>query len=334
MKHIAIYIRSSWWKISAITEISSDSKEEAAKAHLEWLRRISIQDLIIYTDGSDHDGYIGAAIHSPTIRINKGKYISTDNIHNIYAAELMAIQMAVKLFEEKINEYINVYIFTDNQSIIQTIESSNHQSGQYIIKKILDIIEWVQKIKPISNIHIEWMSEHEDIENNEQADQTAKMTVTPNSIILINRMRSAQKRSIQVMMKIKWKTEWRTGKEIAKRLWKLSQHPDTATGSKLYGVLQQRKHVIWLTRLRTGHCHLNEYLHWFKIIEISECECSGGKETVDHFLLNCEIYDEEWDRLRRKVGAQGMRISTLLENTEIIQEKMEYIERMGRFKLS
>ena len=242
--------------------------------------------------------------------------------------------MAVKLFEEKINEYTNVYIFTDNQSAIQTIESPNRQSGQYIIKKTLDIIERVQKIKPISNIHIEWMPGHEGIEDNEQADQAAKTAATPNSTIPINRMRSAQKRSIQAMTKIKWETEWRTGKETAKRLRKLSQHPDTATGPKLYGVLQQRKHVIWLTRLRTGHCHLNEYLHRFKIIETSECECGGGKETVDHFLLNCEIYDEERDRLRRKVGAQGMRISTLLGNTEIIQETMEYIERTGRFELS
>ena len=192
-----------WWKISAITEISSDSKEEAANAHLERLRRISTQDLIIYTDGSDHDGHVGAAIHSPTIRINKGKYIGTDNIHNVYAAELTAIQMAIKLFEEKINEYTNVYIFTDNQSIIQTIDSPNHHSGQYIIKKILDIIERVQKIKPISNIHIEWMSGHEDIKGNEQADQAAKMTVIPNSTIPTNRMSSAQKRSIQVMTKIK-----------------------------------------------------------------------------------------------------------------------------------
>ena len=79
----------------------------------------------------------------------------------------MTIQMAIKLFEEKINEYINIYIFIDNQSIIQTIKSLNRQFGQYIIKKILDIIERVQKIKPISNIHIEWMSGHEGIEDNE-----------------------------------------------------------------------------------------------------------------------------------------------------------------------
>jgi ribonuclease HI len=254
--------------------------------------------------------------------------------HNVYAAELTAIQMAVKLFEEKINEYTNVYIFTDNQSAIQTIDLPNHQSEQYIIKKILDIIDRVQEIKPTCNIHIEWVPGHEGIEGNEQADQAAKMAATPNSTVPTNRMRSAQKRSTQAMTKAKWETEWRTGKETAKHLRKFSQQPDTATEPKLYGALQQRKHVVWIMQLCPGHCHLNEYLRRFKIIETSDCECSWGKETVDYFLLNCELYDEERDRLRRRVGAQGMRISTLLGDTGTVQETVEYIERTGRFEFN
>src|SRR5437667_6697274 len=111
----------------------------------------------------------------------------------------------------------------------------------------------------------------------------------------------------------------------------MSQHPDT--GPDLYSVLQQRQDVVCITRLRTGHCHLNEYLHRFNIIETSECECGAGKETVEHYLLNCELYDEERDRLRRRVGAQGMRMSLLLGDNEIIKETVEYIERTGRFKL-
>ena len=124
MEHITAYIRPPWWKLSAIAKISPDNKEEAAKAHQERLCQIPTQDLIVYTDGSDYDKHIDAAIYSPTIRITKGKYIGTDVIHNVYAAELTAIQMAVKLFEEKIDKYKNVYIYTDNQSTIQTIDST------------------------------------------------------------------------------------------------------------------------------------------------------------------------------------------------------------------
>jgi len=54
---------------------------------------------------------------------------------------------------------------------------------------------------------------------------------------------------------------------------------------------------------------------------------------VDHYLLNCELYDEERDKLRRKVGVQGMRSSMLLGDTQLINKTVDYIENTGRFKL-
>ena len=126
--------------------------------------------------------------------------------------------------------------------------------------------------------------------------------------------------SWQTTMKAKWETERKTETKTAKHLRNMSQHPDMSTRSKLYGTLQQRKHVVWISRLRTGHCHLNEYLYHFRIIETSECECGAGRETVYHFLLNCELYDEERDKLRRKVGAQRMRTSVLLRDSTIIKD--------------
>src|SRR5204863_3863308 len=146
MEHITAYIRPPRWKLAANTAISTSNKEEAAQEHQQRLQQIPAQDLIIYTDGSGHGGQIGAAIYSPTINVTKGEYIGTDNTHNVYAAELTAIQMAITLFEEKIQEYPNVYIFTDNQSAIQTIETPKQQSGQYIIESILDKID--ESMKP------------------------------------------------------------------------------------------------------------------------------------------------------------------------------------------
>ena len=87
--------------------------------------------------------------------------------------------MAVKWFEEKINEYVNIYIFTENQSAIQTIDSPKRQSGQYIIKKIMDTIERINEIKPTCNIHIEWVPGHENIEDNEQADKVGNEPSEP-----------------------------------------------------------------------------------------------------------------------------------------------------------
>lgn len=74
------------------------------------------------------------------------------------------------LFEERIQEYSNVYIFTDDQSAIQATESPKRQSGQNIIKSILDIIDRIYEAKPTCNIHIEWIPGHKDINGNEQTD--------------------------------------------------------------------------------------------------------------------------------------------------------------------
>ena len=223
-------------------------KEEAAKVHQERLCQIPAQDLIIYTDGSGQNGHIGAAIYSPTCSIIKGKYMGTDDTHIVYAAELMAIQMAVTLFEEKINEYVNVHIFSDSQAAIQAIESPKRQSGQYIIKGTLDKIDSIHEIKSSGNIYIEWIPGHKNVQGNELADQAAKIATTPKNTRSITRMKSAQNRSIRATMKINWETEWKTDQENARHLRKMSKYPGTVTGLKLYGVLQ-RKHVVLISRL-------------------------------------------------------------------------------------
>ena len=333
-EHISAYIRPPWWKLAAVTEISPTSKDEAAEAHYQRLHQISTQDLIIYTDRSGHNRQISAAIHSPTTNITKGTYISTDHTHNVYTAELTAIQMAVTLFEEKNDEHTNVYIFTDNQSAIQAIDSPKRQSGQYIIKEILDVIDRIHEAKPVSTIHIEWVPGHKNIEGNERADQAAKAAAASRTAPPNTKMKSAQYRSIQSMTKTKWATEWKTGRENARQLQNMSKHPGTTTRLKLYRALQQQKHVVWVAQLRTGHCHLNQYLHRFNIIETPECECGAEKETVDHYLLNCKLYNEERDELRRKVGIEGMRLSVLLGDNKIIKKTVEYIEKTGQFKFN
>ena len=240
--------------------------------------------------------------------------------------------MAVILFKEKNSKYTNVFIFTDNEAAIQAVESPMRQSGQYIIKEILDKIDNIHETKPTGNIHIEWVPGHKNVQGNKRADQAAKAAAEPNSTKPAKRMKSAQKRSIKSMTKTKWDTDWRNGRENARHLRKMSKHPDAGTGLMLYGALQ-RKQVAWTARLRTGHCHLNDYLHRFNTIETPECECGAAKETADHFLLNCEIYDEERDRLRRKVGSHGMITSMLLGDGRNIKDTMKYIEETGRLTL-
>ena len=186
----------------------------------------------------------------------------------------MAVQMAASLFESKTEKYSNVHI-------LQIINLQYSKSGQYIVKGILDIIDRIYMVNPTCNVHIEWVPGHQNIDGNERADQAAKTAASPNNTSPSIRMRSPQKRAIQTEMKTQWDVEWKTGKNTAKRLRHMSQQPGATTGFKLYGCMQKREHVVWISRLRT------EYLNRFKIIETAECECGAERETVEHYLLKC-----------------------------------------------
>jgi ribonuclease HI len=278
------------------------------------------------------DGKIGAAMFNAESRHVSKQYLGTEQDSLVFAAELEAIQLAISHIKFNLRRYNECRIFSDSQAALKAIIKPQRQTGQAIIKAILDGVDQIHALYPEFNIQLEWIPGHKDIQGNEEADQAAKAAATPSTAPPITRMKSAQNRSIQSMAKTKWETEWKTGKEKAIRLRNMSQHPNTTTGPKLYGALQQRKHVVLITRLRTGHCRLNEYLYRFNKIDTPECECGAGKETVDHFLLNCELYDEERDELRRRVGVQGMRTSILLGDNKIINNTVEYIEKTGRFK--
>src|SRR5271170_6822172 len=93
----------------------------------------------------------------------------------------------------------------------------------------------------------------------------------------------------------------------------------------------QRKHIAWTARLTTRHCSLNQYLKRFNIIEDATCKCGEGKETIKHFLLVYPRYERERDKLRKKVGMQGMNIEKLLRDTKMIKDTMKFVEDTKRF---
>ena len=55
------------------------------------------------------------------------------------------------------------------------------------------------------------------------------------------------------------------------------------------------------------------------------------KETVKHFLLICSKYEKERDKLRREVGAQGMRDEKLLGDVKKVKHTLQFIKDTGRF---
>ena len=78
--------------------------------------------MIIYINKSNHERYINIIIYSFINNIIKKEYIDINDIYNIYVMKLMVIKIIIILFKEKIQEFLNIHIFTNNQVMIQVIK--------------------------------------------------------------------------------------------------------------------------------------------------------------------------------------------------------------------
>jgi hypothetical protein len=47
--------------------------------------------------------------------------------------------------------------------------------------------------------------------------------------------------------------------------------------------------------------NIKSYLHKYKIIDIPMCSCKRRDQTIDHILFDCELVEQEIDRLKAAV---------------------------------
>jgi len=81
-------------------------------------------------------------------------------------------------------------------------------------------------------------------------------------------------------------------------------------------------------QLRTGLCWLNHYIHRFGRKETPYCDCGNGKETVEHFFLECRKYAEQRKKLRKDAGTAKMTLERLLGHPQSLKY-IEYIKATG-----
>jgi ribonuclease HI len=319
----------------------ADSREESKADNVA-----DKADVKVYADGSGIDGNVGAAavLYKNGKRTRSLKYqLGTLKEHTTYEAEAVGVTLALELIAHE-RGIATATILLDNQAVIQSLSHVRAKPAQHIISEAHDMANRMvaSTRRRRINLNIAWISGHDDVEGNEEADKEAKkaaagegnqmsqlpaylsQTTLPRSITA---MRQAFGSELHQM----WRNRWIT----SPRYTRMAQIDDKLPSKKFHKTLAglTRAQSSLLIQLRTAHIPLNKHLHRIKRSPTPVCPaCNRADETVHHFLFDCRAHEHARSRLRHTLGRKSKSLTDLLGTPESMKTLMEYVARTERLK--
>lgn len=161
------------WRNQIKTTIAK-TREEAEQAAKD-----DESDIRIYTDGSSHDGGVGAAaVLTQGIRPAKiaRYYLGKDTKHTVYESECVRQILALKMLQKHGQDLdgLDITIATDNQAVLRAYSARKETPGGYLIEEARTLIKTLEEKWPRIRLKLQWVPGHEEIEGNEKADIEAK----------------------------------------------------------------------------------------------------------------------------------------------------------------
>jgi ribonuclease HI len=102
----------------------------------------------------------------------------------VYLTELQGIEMALEITcryagqhwtGQRFVEPLTIILFMDNQAALRTMTDLGNaqKTGEQIVKRCIDIITCLQKLS--TEVQLQWVPGHRDIQDNKEVDQLAKL---------------------------------------------------------------------------------------------------------------------------------------------------------------
>jgi len=155
-------------------------------------------------------------------------------------------------------------------------------------------------------IYLQWVKAHCGIQGNENADSVAKLGHSNNKSVLFD---LCLKEKLVVLKKghnKDWNDKWKEKVNRTGTGLHLSNLKSIISSNKWTYIKHRRVEVV-MNRLRIGHVGVKAYLHRFNMSENYECETCNIAETIEHFLLHCNKYNRQRDKLTAALSAVGIR---------------------------
>lgn len=264
----------------------------------------------IYTDGSKINNNTGCGIYIPEIKIKKA--IKIDQNNTIFQAEFYAIIKAIE-YLVTINPIQGV-IITDSLSVLQYIKNINYNNMTN-----LAIEFWYNYGQLINNniiLTILWIPGHIQIKGNDIADKIAKQaTIKTNIDVNIKNDYSQIKNIAKKIGANIWEKQWEHNHNPSINHYK-TIIKEFGTRIKYYNKNRRKDTII--TQFRAGYTY---YLKHYKKKYLNRtdglCDICKVPETIEHYLINCNKYQQQKNILHNKIKHlnKPINIKTMLVDT-------------------
>jgi ribonuclease HI len=319
-----------------------EEDREAAEQRHEQLTAGPVPTLAIYTDGSGVHGKVGAAAVAPALNAHAQAYLGRQTTATVYAAELVGMLIGVEMATR--SNRGRVLIFTDNQAALKALRNPKRPSGQYILRRTIDVLASATTC----GLHIEfhWIPAHRGIGGNEFADRLAKEATgwretrgrrgrliqedTDNTAArpdYLRQLKTPAKTQLNRQLLTWWARDWE--KETRGRASHSLTPSPTRTILQLYTSLHKALSSV-IIQMRTGKIGLRKFLFQRYVPGITDttCECGRGEQTVQHVLLSCTNFKD----LRTEIWKQRDGRRERMDLREILN-KPEQAKKAARFMI-